>query len=102
MTRQTRQNASGSIPVATYAKRRGVAKSAVQKAIKSGRLVKCLELDTKGRVVAVFPDLADAEWAANTDQVRAPLPPAPSSKFQDARTRREEALAETAEMELKR
>jgi hypothetical protein len=43
----------------TYAKHRGVAMSAVQKAIKSGRI-------TTNQAGKIDSDIADAEWKANT------------------------------------
>ena len=45
----------------TYAKHRGVAMSAVQKAIKSGRI-------TTNQAGKIDSDIADAEWKANTRQ----------------------------------
>lgn len=49
-----------------YAKHRGVTHRAVQKAIASGRLSKCLSTNDKGRVL-IDPAIADHEWNANTD-----------------------------------
>lgn len=48
-----------------YAVHRGVTHTAVAKAIKSGRLKKCLVEKGARRLIDV--ELADAEWAANTD-----------------------------------
>lgn len=56
------------ISVRAYADSRGISHTAVQKAIKSGRLVKCLGKSAGGAVKIADPDLADKEWAANTDQ----------------------------------
>lgn len=50
-----------------YAKRRGVSAMAVSVAIKNGRLVKSVVRDAVGNPKIADPDLADQEWAANTD-----------------------------------
>ncbi len=50
-----------------YAKRRGVSAMAVSEAIKNGRLVKSVTRDENGLPKIADPDLADAEWEANTD-----------------------------------
>src|SRR5689334_15354288 len=97
---QKRPEAQGYVGRAEYARSRKLDYKAVQKAIDSGRLSKSVKRGPSGRVLGLFPELADAEWEANTDQVRAPLPV--STAFQDARVRRESALAETAEMDLRR
>lgn len=96
---------------AEYAKHRGVSEAAVSKAIKAKRIT----LTQDGRI---DPVAADAQWAANS-RVRAGTgrSPAPSTRdpsegadegvekpgsndYWDARSRREMAEAETAEMEL--
>lgn len=51
-----------------YAKHRGCSHAAVAKAIKAGRLARCLHRDEKGRV-RIDPRVADAEWAANTNEL---------------------------------
>lgn len=56
------------ISVRAYADSRGISHTAVQKAIKSGRLVKCLTKSASGAVKIADANLADKEWAANTDQ----------------------------------
>jgi len=56
------------ISIRAYADSRGISHTAVQKAIKSGRLVKCLGKSDSGAVKIADADLADKEWAANTDQ----------------------------------
>lgn len=53
-----------------YARRRGVSLYAVQTAIASGR-VTAVRRDEAGKVVAIDAVAADAQWAANTDQVEA-------------------------------
>jgi len=49
-----------------YARRRGINHSAVQKAIRSGRLKESLARDAKGRI-RIDPDKADQEWSRNTN-----------------------------------
>lgn len=51
-----------------YALRRGVSNVAVFRAIKAGRLKASVNSDGK----IIDPDLADREWAANTDSTKAP------------------------------
>ena len=101
MARQTRQEAPRSISVAEYARRRGVAKSAVQKAIESSRLVKSVDRSAKGKVLGVFPEHADVEWEANTDPALAPSGAgAGPSQFQTARGEKEATLAAAAALKL--
>lgn len=52
-----------------YAKRRGCTHAAVAKAIKSGRLAKCIHRDAKGKIT-IDPGIADQEWAANTNEAK--------------------------------
>lgn len=102
------------ITQAEYARRRGVTRAAITKAIKAGRIVAI-----EGRI---DPDVADIQWARNTNPGRsAPPPAAPppngaiaprgggpgagdagrdEPRLIDARARRESALAELAELEL--
>jgi hypothetical protein len=90
-----------------YARRRGVTLAAVQKALRSGRIAL-----TDDRI---DPVSADAQWAANTDPTqsmraigtRPPrIAPAEASgaddgrRLLDAKRRREDALAQLAELEL--
>jgi phage terminase Nu1 subunit (DNA packaging protein) len=101
-----------------YARRRGVSLGAVQKAVKSGRIVL---LDGK-----IDPEVADIQWARNTNPAqqrgsaavasmasttaiapRASRGPAGDSsddgagpQLLESRARREQALAELAELEL--
>lgn len=51
-----------------YAKRRGVSHTAVQKAVKTGRLRRALL--TVGSRVLVDPAIADREWSASTDPMQ--------------------------------
>jgi hypothetical protein len=53
-----------------YARRRGCSLYAVQTAIATGR-VTAVRRDDNGRVIAIEAIAADAQWAANTDQVEA-------------------------------
>lgn len=48
-----------------YAKRRGVSHTAVEKAVKAGRLKRCLL--KRGKWIRIDPALADQEWERNTD-----------------------------------
>lgn len=52
-----------------YAKHRGCSHAAVAKAIKAGRLARCLHRDDKGRV-RIDAAVADKEWAANTNEMK--------------------------------
>lgn len=54
-----------------YARRRGTSAPSVLRAIRRGRLVKSL-VWVAGVAQIADPDLADQEWAANTDHSRAP------------------------------
>jgi hypothetical protein len=58
------------ISLRAYAKHRGVALSAVQKAIKSGR-VSVIRRDERQRVIAIEKHAADQQWAQNTDALEA-------------------------------
>jgi hypothetical protein len=106
------------ITQAEYARRRGVSRAAITKAIKSGRIT-----PIDGRI---DPDVADIQWARNTSTARAPVAgPAPAAAaasiaprasvrvtrlndgdedepatLLESRARREAALAELAELEL--
>lgn len=51
-----------------YAKRIGVSVEAVSQAIKAGRLTKSVTRDSAGKPKIGNAELADKEWAANTDQ----------------------------------
>lgn len=52
-----------------YARRRGCSHVAVLKAIETGRLAQAVVEDAKGRR-RIDPEVADREWAANTDQAQ--------------------------------
>lgn len=58
------------ISIRKYAQERGISHVAVLKAIQSGRLVKSITHDAAGKPKIGDPDLADSEWAANTDQAK--------------------------------
>jgi len=62
-------HADGTLTQAQYARRRGVSREAVRKAIRDGRI----RLDASGRI---NPVAADAAWLANTDPGRSPAPAA--------------------------
>ena len=93
-----------------YAARIGVSHAAVGKAIKRGRLSRCLV--AKGKRQLIDPLIADEEWRANTDPTpRGGKPLAPQSEpaeprdpeqvedYHLARARRESAQADLAELE---
>ncbi len=51
-----------------YAERRGVSKMAVSRACKVGILAECVVRGPTGKVIGISdPELADREWAANSD-----------------------------------
>lgn len=54
-----------------YARRRGVRLSAVQKAIESRRVHGAAIREEGGRITGIDPELADQQWATNTDPVEA-------------------------------
>jgi hypothetical protein len=96
------------ITPAEYARRRGVSRSAVSKAIKARRIVLIDGL--------IDPAIADVQWARNSARPRGgrvsakamlPAPPpvgaspgAEPLQLLESRSRREAALAELAELEL--
>lgn len=68
------------IALRAYARRRAVRLSAVQKAIESRRVHGAAIREEGGRITGIDPELADQQWAQNTDPVEAArsgkLPPA--------------------------
>ena len=64
--------AANSLSVRAYARHRGVSHTAVQRAIKSQRLVRSLGRNAAGEWQIVDVALADQEWDANGDLTRAP------------------------------
>lgn len=56
------------VTVGEYAKRRGVSPQAIRKAIASGRLRNSVQRKATGYVID--PEVADAEWTANTQHER--------------------------------
>lgn len=59
----------GPLSVPAFARRVGVDEAAVRKAIRTGRLERCLRR-LKGRLVIADVDLADQEWRTNRDPTR--------------------------------
>jgi hypothetical protein len=59
------------ISLRAYARRRGVALSAVQKAIESRRVHGPAIRESGERITGIDPELADQQWARNTDPVEA-------------------------------
>ena len=62
---------NGAASLRAYARHRDVQLRAVQKAIEAGRLVRSVGRDAKGRPKILDVVLADREWDANTDAVKA-------------------------------
>lgn len=104
-----------SVTLTAFAKLKGVSVEAVSKAVKVGRLSKSVTW-SKANKPRLLPDLAEQEWAANTDsaqqRVRATPPPRPdpepeqpaneprTATFQQARTLREAYMARLAKLEF--
>lgn len=67
------------LSVAEYAKRRGVSDQAVRNAIKAGRIKHGAKRNDEGRF-EIDPEVADQEWASNTDptKVRKQTQPKPT------------------------
>ena len=68
----TRRDPAQPLSLTAYAKRKGVSKMAVSQAIASGRLSASVTRNARGQPKIADPELADQEWAANTDLSRAP------------------------------
>lgn len=92
-----------------YAVMRGITQPAVSAAIHSGRLVKAIIRD--GKRIKIDPDIADREWAANTQGSRGPgpqplasgiaLPDAiEAADYNASRAKREAYNAELARLEV--
>lgn len=62
---------AGPMGLREYARRRQVSPAAVVKAINDGRLAASVGRNAGGRFIT-DPDLADREWAENTDRTRGP------------------------------
>ena len=96
-----------------YAKHRGCSPQAVFDAIEKGRLDKSVERKPSGRYL-VDVELADAEWAANTDtgtgsaahaknrpvDLPEPAEPGETMTYAEARAQHERFKARLAELEL--
>lgn len=57
----------------------GTSHVAVHHAIASGRLVRAVVHDAEGKVIGILPDVADAEWDANTDALNGGAGPEPGA-----------------------
>lgn len=110
------------VSLRAFARARKVRLSAVQKAIKSGRIT-AIERDAKGRVIGIDELKAAVEWDRNTDPVEAarngklgqlevsaeppaaapptetPKPPGSQESYLDHRARRELFESKTAELD---
>jgi hypothetical protein len=71
--------------VREYARHRGVSHTAVQKAIKTGRIAAAI-VRAKGKRDAIDVEAADRLWVANTDQAQQ-RPPAPETKTPEPETK---------------
>ena len=100
------------LSVTAYAKHRGCTYPAVLKAISEGRISKSVKRDPKSRRKKINPELADAEWHANTNSSdkntnglklvsSAGLPALTVSKARQAAARAKQAEIELAKMEGK-
>lgn len=101
---------SDPLSLSAYARRRGVAVNAVHKAIVEGRLSKSVK--RKGQGYQIDVELADQEWAANTDTgsgypahaKNAPSASQPSDDepitYAEARAQHERFKARLAQLEL--
>lgn len=94
--------------MADYARRRGVTPQAVSQAVRRGKLGKAVAR-VDGRAVIVDPDLADREWRITPGIAHAPVaavaPPVDDystsrARREAAQARKEEALAELAEIQV--
>ncbi|MCF7984319.1 MAG: hypothetical protein K9L70_07940 [Thiohalocapsa sp.] len=85
---------------AEYARRRGVGRSSVQRAIQSGRLSGDA-LVKAGQRVLIRPDAADAQWIANAERVRTPPPAATVDSHDIARARAKREFHEANLAELR-
>lgn len=90
--------------VTEYSVHRGVSQSTVSRAIESQRLRDCIERAPNGRPVIVDVELADREWAANTDQtkVRRASDEESDEDLIAATTRWKVAQADAVELKLQR
>lgn len=104
-----------SVSLTEYSRVRGVSHEAVRKAVKVGRLSRSVVFGPTGKA-RLIPQIADEEWAANTDksQQRVPAVPPPrpepapepeqneprTATFQQARTLREAYMARLARLEF--
>ena len=99
------------LSVRAYARHRGCAPTAVDQAIRAGRLVLSIVRDEAGHPKIADPALADREWKASTRADMVPLsgPTAPRTSRVDggdtpslavARARLDEAKAALAELDL--
>ena len=60
------------ISMREYARRKGCSDPAVIKAVKTGKIVKGCVIDEHGKK-KINPEIADAEWASNSDPLRAKM-----------------------------
>jgi Protein of unknown function (DUF1441) len=97
------------VSMSQYAAMRGITQPAVSAAIHSGRLVKAIIKD--GKRIKIDPDIADREWAANTQGGRGAAPQRLASgvdlpdaieaaDYNASRAKREAYNAELARLEV--
>ncbi len=100
--------------VRAYGRRRGCSHVAVQRAIENGRLVASIVRGPNGEPKISDPDLADREWAANTDYTDSPqraaaanaqasssAPPSAPLTIDGAAARQKHWAAKLAELKFK-
>lgn len=64
---------TGLVSMGAYARHRGTSKTAVHRAVESGRLDKSITRSASGRFLGINSvELADQEWVASTDLTKAP------------------------------
>lgn len=97
------------VSMSQYAAMRGISQPAVSQAIHSGRLIKAIIKD--GKRIKIDPDIADREWAANTQGGRGAAPQRLASgvdlpdaidaaDYNASRAKREAYNAELARLEV--
>jgi predicted transcriptional regulator len=58
------------ISIREYGRRRGCSDTAVRKAINAGKIVEGVARDKRGKVLGIYEEVANAEWALNHDPMR--------------------------------
>lgn len=58
------------ISIREYGRRRGCSDTAVRKAINAGKIVEGVARDKRGKVLGIYEDVSNREWALNHDPTR--------------------------------